>query len=106
MPTINFTDAQRAQLIGWLNREKDFLLSIESLSRRVLLPKATGSISLIGADLQLCIDLRDKLRSSEELVVLTDDECEALLAVAESNEYEDRRELWEGVSQVIREAKG
>lgn len=105
MPTLNFTPPQRAQLIGWLNREKDFLISLDSLSRRILIPKTTGSDEMIARDLDIARSLRSKIASHGETVELTEDECEILVMAAEFNSVDDRKEMWEEVIKVIKESR-
>lgn len=103
MPQIRFTNDQKAQLIGWLNREKDHLLSMNSMADRIIIPRVTGALSCIKGDLDFVTRLRSALRGSNESTELSVQDSESLMAVAQANEYDDRIDFWKSIERVLSE---
>lgn len=110
MPYVTLTNEKKAQLVGWLNREKDFLLSIKAMAERIMVPDATGTLELIRRDLEFVIRVRTAIRGAEDPVDLTDDDIEALVTVARKNTYDNRAVFWrsiiESLSQTSTEPTG
>ncbi|MEK0326655.1 MAG: hypothetical protein QQN63_13235 [Nitrosopumilus sp.] len=101
---ITLTNDQKAQLVGWLHREKDHSLSIVAMSERVIIPRATGTLELIRNDYEWILRVKDAIRESgNESVDLSNDDIETLILVARSNNYADRREFWKGIISAIGE---
>jgi len=103
MPNVTLTSDLKAQLIGWLNREKDYLLSIASMGEAVILPGVTGTLECIKNDLEYVNRLRRVLRENELSVDLTTEDIEVLADVARANRYENRREFWGEITKVLGE---
>ena len=103
MPLVDLTDAQKAQIIGWLHREKDYLLSIKSMAERVLTPRTTGTLELARNDYDFVVRLLDAIYHREGPVELSDSDCETLDDIAQANPYPDRAMFWRGVSDAVTE---
>lgn len=98
MPQVYLSNEQKAQLVGWLNREKDHLLSIVSMAERIIIPGATGTLELAKNDLEFASRLRLSLRNRESSIIsLSDDDAETLVQVARANKLEERDAFWSGV---------
>jgi len=98
---MNLTSAQKAQLIGWLNREKDYLLSVLFVSEKLIVPRVRGTLDCIWNDLSFVTRLRTLVRASTDTILLDQADAETLLDVAQSNQFEDRREFWEGIAKAL-----
>ena len=101
MPKIQLTNDLKAQLIGWLNREKDHLLSIKAMAERIIIPGVTGSLNLIQADLDYVVRLRRLLREHDLEIDLSPEDTETLVDIAVANQYENRRGFWGAVKEAI-----
>ncbi len=101
MPTVQLTSELKAQLIGWLNREKDYLLSIDAIAKRIIIPSVTGTLKLIETDLDYVLRLRRSLREQELDVELSVEDIETLVDVALANQYENRKGFWKAVRQAV-----
>lgn len=103
MPTINFTDDQKSQLVGWLNREKDHLLSVKSMAEKVIVPAVTGTLELIKNDLEFVVRVRTAIRTVERTdpVEMSFQDCEILVDVARANTYANREEFWTGIIVAV-----
>ena len=99
MPTINFSDDQKSQLVGWLNREKDHMLSVKSMADKIILPGVTGTLELIKQDLEFVIRVRTAIRTVErdDPVELSIQDCETLVDVGRANNYSNRDEFWKSI---------
>lgn len=100
MAQINFTNDLKMQLRGWLNREKDYILSIDAMAGRVLVPRVTGTIDVIKSDLDFVFRLRDSLREDGPTEMSSSD-VETLIDVAEANPYDNRVAMWKGVTAAL-----
>jgi len=103
MPQIRLTNDQKAQLMGWLRREKDHLLSIDAMAERILIPHITGSLDCIKSDLEFATHLRASIRGEDEVVDLTDQDVENLVDIAAKNQFENKVEFWKSIVKSIRE---
>lgn len=104
MPTIILTSNQKAQLVGWLNREHDYSLSIKSMAERCILPGATGTLELIRENYEWIIRVRETIKQSRNTdTELSEQDLETLMEVARANTYSDRAELWKSVITSINE---
>ena len=101
MTQITLTNDQKAQLMGWLKREKDYLLSIVSMSERILLPRVSGALEFVKNDLDYVSRLRDTLRNSGLELELTIEDIEILADVAAKNPYDNRRDFWTSISRAL-----
>lgn len=101
MTQITLTNDQKAQLIGWLNREKDYLLSIVAMSDRILLPRVSGGLDVVKNDLDYVTRLRETLRNSDLELELTIEDIEILSDVAAKNPYPNRRDFWTSITKVL-----
>ncbi len=84
---------QKRQLAGWLRWEKDYLLSIRSMARCILIPTVSGSLEIISNDLDVANRMRFALRPDGDPDFLRED-CETVLEVANHNRYPDKAEFW------------
>jgi uncharacterized protein YigA (DUF484 family) len=103
MPYINLTNEQKAQLVGWLNREKDFLLSVKAMAERVMIPASTGTLELIKRDLEFAIRLRGSIRGLEDAIEMSDQDVETLLDVARANTYDNRAVFWKSIIDTLQQ---
>ena len=95
---IQLSNEQKAQLVGWLHREKDHSLSIVAMAERVIIPRATGTLELIRSDYEWINRVKDAVRESGDGAVdLSEQDVETLSVIARSNNYADRREFWRSV---------
>ena len=102
MPQLTLTNDQKAQLVGWLNREKDFLLSIKAMAERIVIPSVTQTLELIKRDLEFVIRLRTAIRESDTPAVeISDLDSETLVDVARSNNYVNRDEFWRSIVAAV-----
>lgn len=103
MPNVNFTNDQKAQLVGWLNRENDYMMSIKAMAERVVVPGATGTIELIRNDFDWVRRVRDAIRGErdKEVVDLSAADLETLVDVARANHYANRVEFWQSVIDSV-----
>lgn len=104
MPQITLTNEQKAQLVGWLNWEKDHLLSIVSMSKQIILPKVSGTLELAKNDLDFLVRLRNNLRNTDLTIDFNVQDIEILSDVAGQNPYANRREFWTGIETVTQKA--
>ena len=100
MISITLTPDTYRSFQSFLHREKDFLLSIRSMSQDILTPKGTGSVELISADLELIKRLQSGLRSDWSLT-LTEADADLLLEIGSHNKFSDRQELWNELDEKI-----
>lgn len=100
---VSFTDDQKSQLVGWLNREKDHLLSIKSMAEKIILPGVTGTLELIKQDLDFVVRVRTAIRTVDRdaPIDLSLQDREALVDVARSNTYANRESFWKGIIDAI-----
>lgn len=101
MPQVTLSNEQKAQLIGWLNREKDYLLSIDSMALRIIIPRATGTSDFIKNDLDFAIRLRSTLRGQDPTTELSVQDAETLVDVARANDYSNRAEFWKSIVSAV-----
>lgn len=111
MPQIRFTDDQKRQLVGWLNGEKDLLVSLESIARRIVIPRVTGSLDLITDDLLFVRRVHqsismynrtgERVRGPSDSVELSNQDMETLVDIARSNRYEDREPFWRSIIETL-----
>lgn len=101
MPTITLSNDLKAQLIGWLNREKDFLLSIDSMAERIITLRRTGTLDCIKADLDAVTKLRLTLRGPDVESEITEEEADMLIDAAELNPYNNRIQFWDTIKKAI-----
>ena len=101
MPQITLTNDQKAQLIGWLNREKDQLLSIVAICERIVTPRRTGTLDCAQNDLDSVINLRLKLRGGELTTEITEEEQDMLVDASHANRYADKAAFWRGIEEAI-----
>lgn len=97
MPIVNLTNDQKAQLVGWLNRENDFLLSMKSMGERCIIPRATGTLELVSNDYEWIQRVRRSIKESTEGVDVSEQDIETLVEIARSNKYSDRETFWRGI---------
>lgn len=115
MPQITFTDDQKRQLVGWLNNEKDYLLSATTMSERILIPRVTGTLELLLSDLEFVRRLRRTIkgydengvptRAPDDKVELSYQDTETLVDIARSNRYENREVFWRSIIESIEGTK-
>ncbi len=99
---LSLTNDQKAQLVGWLHREKDHSLSIVAMAERVIIPRATGTLELIRSDYEWINRVKDAIRESDnDDVDLSDQDIETLLVIARCNTYADRRIFWRSIVTAI-----
>jgi hypothetical protein len=103
MPNVNLTSDQKAQLVGWLNREKDHLLSVKSMAEKIQVPKVTGTLELIRNDLEFVVRVRAAIRETDDNtpVEISTADSETLVDVARDNTYANREEFWKGVIDAV-----
>jgi len=102
MPRITLTNDQKAQLVGWLNREHDFAMSIRAMAERVIVPGATGSLELIRNDYEWVYRVRETIKQSREgNPELSEQDLDTLVDVARANTYADRVDFWRGIIAAI-----
>ena len=101
MPQVTLTSDQKAQLIGWLNREKDHLLSILAMADRIVVRRVTGLMDIIKLDYDFVTRLRSTLRGDELEVDHPVQDITILLDVANANHYADKKALWKGIAEAI-----
>ena len=102
MPYLNLSKAERSQFIGWMHREKDFLLSIVSMAQHILVPRVTESLTMVQEDLALTRDLIDKTyQTGEGPIELTAQETDLLLGIAPLNRLPEREALWSEITSQL-----
>ena len=111
MPQILLTTDQRAQLGGFLNREKDFLMSISAMADRIVTPGVTGTIELIRNDYEFVERLRKSLRNVRsgnpalaEIVYLSEADLDTLANIDASNKFADRAPFWRSITEAVEKA--
>ena len=102
MPQLSLIPDQKAQLVGWLNREKDYLLSIRSMASQIIVPDVTGTLELIKRDLEFIVRVRSAVRDQEDdqLVELSDEDTDTLIDVGRNNKYSNRDVFWKGIIEA------
>lgn len=100
MPSINLSSDLKAQLIGWLHREKDSLLSIVAIAERIVIPGVTGTLDLARTDLDFVMRVRSAIRGMDTPVDLSPQDLETLLDIARSNVFPERAGFW---TEVVRQ---
>ena len=102
MPLLNFTQDQKSQLAGWLNREKDFMLSVRSMASQILIPDITGTLELIKQDFEFIIRVREAIRDThdDEPIEISEQDIETLIDIGRGNKYANRAEFWKGIIEV------
>lgn len=103
MIELPITDDQRAQLIGWVNREKDHLLSIVAMGERIITTKVTGSLDASRTDLHFLTNLRSAAYAQGGLR-LTPEDVELLSDIAGANKFPNRERFWREIQDVIQRA--
>lgn len=102
MPYLPLLGDQKAQIVGFLNREHDHGIALRSIARDAIIPGAMGSLELISSDYEWILRVRETIRKSRdtdpELSVV---DIEILEIIARANPYKDRDELWTGVIDAI-----
>jgi len=102
MPKIPLTSEQKAQLVGFLNREHDHGIALRSLARQVIIPGATGSLELISNDYEWIVRVRETIKKSrEDQPDLSLSDVETLEVIARSNVYRDREDFWNSIVDTI-----
>lgn len=102
MTLIALSSNQKAQLVGWVNREKDFMMSIRAMSERIITPRATGTLELIKNDYEWLERIKLSVKESGDGPVdLAESDVETLVEVARANNYADRREFWRSVIETV-----
>jgi hypothetical protein len=102
MPQLDFSKDQKSQLAGWLNREKDYLLSVRSMATQILTPEITGTLELIKQDLEFVVRVRSAIRDTDndEPIELSEQDSETLIDIGRGNKYANRAEFWRGIIEV------
>jgi hypothetical protein len=101
MPQFTFSTEQKAQMIGWLNREKDHLLSITSMAERIILPRVSGTLDCARNDLECVNRLRSTFRDDTLEIELSDQDVETLIDIASTNQYADRVSFWKSITKTL-----
>ncbi len=102
MPNLPLTSEQKAQLVGFLNREHDHGIAMRSIARDAIIPGAMGSLEMISSDYEWILRVRETIRKSREVdPELSLSDIETLEIIARANPYKDRDELWSGVIDAI-----
>jgi len=101
MSIIELNNDQKAQLVGWLNRENDFLLSMKAMGERCVVPGATGTLELVRNDYEWVQRVRKAVKmtptSTCQGVDLSEQDIETLVDIARANRYADRDSFWTGI---------
>lgn len=100
---IPLTETQLKMLIGWLHREKDYLLSIRSMARSIILPQVDGSEEILSNTLETVNRIRIDLIRTSQLHV-SEEDAELLLDSAEKNSFAEKQPFWDELKEKIREA--
>ena len=103
MPIIHFTEVQKAQLVGWLNREKDYMLSVKSMAEKIILPGVTGTLELIRNDFDFVMRVRAAFHTKNraEPVEMSVQDGETLVDVARANPYANREHFWRSIIDAV-----
>jgi len=102
---IPLASDQKAQLVGWVNREKDFMMSIRAMAERIIMPRATGTLELIKNDYEWLERVKESVKESGDGPVdLGESDVETLVEIARANNYADRREFWRSIVETVETA--
>lgn len=102
MPKLPLSNDQKAQIVGFLNREHDHGIAIRSIARDAIIPGAMGTLELISSDYEWILRVRETIRKSrEDDPELSHSDIETLEIIARANPYKDREVLWTGVIDAI-----
>jgi hypothetical protein len=101
MAQVTFTSEQKAQLIGWLNREKDYLLSCNAMAGNIIITEISGSLECLRNDLDFVMRLKQALRGESLNVEIDEQDKANLILVADANRYANREALWKSVKEVL-----
>ncbi len=105
MSLIPLASDQKAQLVGWVNREKDFMMSIRAMAERIIMPRATGTLELIKNDYEWLERVKESVKESGDGPVdLGESDVETLVEIARANNYADRREFWRSIVETVETA--
>ena len=105
MLALPLTYSDRSQLGGWLRREKDYLLTIQSTCLRIVTPNVTGATDCISNDLDFVNRLKSAIRDQDGPVMLSEDDAETLLSVGHANRVVDKAAFWESIVRKIQEVQ-
>lgn len=108
MPQLTLAPDQKAQLKGWLNREKDYLLSIKSMAQQIIVPSVTDTLELIKRDFEFIFRVREAVppEGDDSPIELADEDLETLIDVARSNRYANRDVFWRGIIEAATASQG
>lgn len=101
---VPLSKEQKQQLGGWLTREKDYLLSIQSMCKAIVFPGVTGLLELATNDLDTVYRLRTALRTEGDPDLMLED-VEVLIEIAAGNKFPDKKEFWQGIQAAISAAR-
>lgn len=106
MPKFVLTHSQKAQLVSWLNREKDYLLSCRSIAQQILTPRVTGTLELISNDLDFVTRVREEVKDEDPSlgpmpVLLSDDDIQAIIDIGHANTYPKLQSFWNEIIEVL-----
>lgn len=101
MPRIHLTNDQKAQLVGFLNREHDFSIALKCMAERCIVPTATGTYELLRNDYEWLVRVRETVKFSKDDPDLSEQDIETLVDVARANSYSDRKAFWGSIIDSI-----
>jgi len=110
MLAIEFTYEERSMLGGWLSRELGFQRAIKALLSQVITPKVTDTTTAISQDLDFISRVKSSIRvdvvaQDGKKTILSEEDADLLLLIAQANTYDNRRQFWSDVERKIQEAQ-
>ncbi len=106
MTSITLTHEQRSDFLRWLNREKDFLLSVQSIALRTLTNHVTGSLEAIRGDLDFIRRVRETCwRCTENTISLSSDDIDILIDIAGQNTLVEKQPFWDGLKELLEKSE-
>ncbi len=104
MLAITFTQEERAMLGGWIGRERGYLLSCKVLSGYAVIPGVTGTADSIDNDLDFINRIRSSIRDQEKVTMLSGEDADWLLQMAQANRFPDKAAFWNAVEKKLQGA--
>lgn len=102
MPKVALTPMQRVELSKWINREKDYTLSIKSMAEKIHTLRVRSTLDLIKDDYELINHIRGAIKADSP--DLSHDAIALLTNVAASNRFPEEEPFWRSLADTLKGA--